>query len=58
MHYAGRIFKALIRALKSYNFQEKFFQNLVVHGFMLLLTHFESKLTDYAISIDSLNVRI
>ena len=56
MHYAGRIFKALIRALKSYNFQENF-QILIVHDFTHLLTPMESKSTDYVRRTDRLNVQ-
>ena len=33
------------------------FKNILVHGFTVLLTSFESKLTDYAISTDRLNVQ-
>ena len=37
-------------------FKKKPFQNIVVRGFTLLLTPFESKLRDYVMSTDRLNV--
>ena len=49
-----RLTKALII---TQIFSRKLLQSYVVHDFMLLLTPFKSKLTNYAMRTDRLNVR-